>query len=152
MKNSLRIDHVEKTIIMDRTFAKNAENTRSEEYRHLQAVRQDYPEYGVVRKQIKKAEHKECYKGLNYEYMRTYIANHEPMATRQAVSDELEHMIEISKCHSIRYPTIKKWFLAKYPEVAKFGVLKVEEKAQTEEAKSDNVIPMAETQAADNAA
>lgn len=61
MKNTLRIDHTDKVIIMDRTFAKNAENTRSEEYRHLQAVRQDYPEYGVVRKQIKKAEHKESH-------------------------------------------------------------------------------------------
>jgi hypothetical protein len=93
MKNTLRIDHTDKVIIMDRTFAKNAENTRSEEYRHLQAVRQDYPEYGVVRKQIKKAEHKECYRGLNYDYMRGYITKHEPKETRQAVSDELEHMI-----------------------------------------------------------
>ena len=137
MKNTLRIDHANGRIVMDRTFAKNAENTRSDEYRHLQSVRQDYPTYTVVRKQINKPAHKESYKGLTYDYMRTYITNHEPEATRQTMSDELEHMIEISKCHSIRYATIKKWFLAKYPEVAGFGV--AEEKKDEAESKSEDV-------------
>lgn len=139
MKNWLKIDHINGRLIMDRTFAKNAENTRSEEYRHLQSVRQDYPTYIVIRKQIKKPAHKESYKGLTYDYMRTYINNHEPEDTRQTMSDELEHMIEISKCHSIRYATIKKWFLAKYPEVVGFGV---ETESKSEEAKNDNVTPL----------
>jgi len=139
MKNWLKIDHINGRLIMDRTFAKNAENTRSEEYRHLQSVRQDYPTYNVIRKQIKTPAHKESYKGLTYDYMRTYINNHEPEDTRQTMSDELEHMIEISKCHSIRYATIKKWFLAKYPEVVGFGV---ETESKSEEAKNDNVTPL----------
>jgi hypothetical protein len=42
--------------------------------------------------------------------------------------------------------------LAKYPEVAKFGVIEISGDAQAEEPKSNNIIPMAETQAADNAA
>ena len=62
MKNVIRIDHANKLIIMDRTFAKLSENTRSEEYAHLQTVRQDYPTYNVIRKQIKKPAHKESYK------------------------------------------------------------------------------------------
>ena len=140
MKNTLRIDHAKKVIIMDRTFAKNAENTRSDEYAHLQSVRQDYPVYNVVRKEIRKNPHSEHYKGLTYDYMRTYITNHEPEATRQTMSDELEHMIEISKCHSIRYATIKKWFLAKYPEVVGFG--NNAEESKSEEAKQDNVTPL----------
>ena len=139
MKNTLRLDHANGLIIMDRTFAKNAENTRSDEYRHLQSVRQDYPTYTVIRKQIKKPAHKESYKGLTYDYMRTYITNHEPEATRQTMSDELEHMIEISKCHSIRYATIKKWFLAKYPDIAGFGN---EVESRSEEVKQNNVTPL----------
>ena len=138
MKNTLRLDHANGRIIMDRTFAKCAEDTRSEEYRHLQSVRQDYPTYTVIRKQIKKPAHKESYRGLTYDFMRTYITNHEPEETKDAVSKEFEDMIEISKCHSIRYPTIKKWFLAKYPEVAGFGV--AVEKAESEaESKSEDV-------------
>ena len=96
-------------------------------------------------KQIKKPAHKESYKGLTYDYMRTYITNHEPKETKDAVSKELEDMIEISKCHSIRYPTIKKWFLAKYPEVAGFGVAeekKDEAESKSEDAKQDNVTPL----------
>ena len=139
MKNYLKVDHANGRIIMDRTFAKNAENTRSEEYRHLQSVRQDYPEYKVQRKQIKKNPGMERYKGLTYDFMRTYIKNHEPEEDdrRATALAELKHMIEISKCHSIRYPTIKKWFLAKYPEVAGFGV--AEEKKDEAESKSEEV-------------
>ena len=62
MKNTLKINHAERTITMDRTFSKNAENTMSAEYAHLQSVRRDYPTYTVVRRQIKKNPNKECYK------------------------------------------------------------------------------------------
>ena len=63
MKNTLKIKHEFALIIMDRTFAKKAENTRSEEYTHLQKIRQDYPTYEVITKTIKKNEKKESYKG-----------------------------------------------------------------------------------------
>ena len=55
---------------------------------------------------------------------------------------EFDEMILISQCHGrhLRYPTIKKWFLAKYPEVAQFGVEPevVEDAVETQEQK---VIP-----------
>ena len=57
------------------------------------------------------------------------------------MSDELEHMIEISKCHSIRYATIKKWFLVKYPEVVGFGAKEEENK---EESKSEEAAASSE--------
>ena len=50
MKNTLRIDHDARTIVMDRTFAKYAENTMSDEYAHLQRVRKDYPNYSVIQR------------------------------------------------------------------------------------------------------
>ena len=64
MKNTLRINHENKTIVMDRTFAKFAENTRSDEYAHLQQVRRDYPDYTVTTRTIKRNPEKETYKGL----------------------------------------------------------------------------------------
>lgn len=128
MKNTLKLNHTKKQIIMDRTFAKLSEDTRSEEYAHLQNVRRDYPTYAVIRRTIKKNESKECYKGLTYDYMREYIFRYEPADTRKAVLIDLEDQIFISKCHSQanRYPVIKRWFLDKYPEVAKFGMPKLE--------------------------
>ncbi|MBE6913518.1 MAG: hypothetical protein E7472_01085 [Ruminococcaceae bacterium] len=124
MKNTLKINHIDRTITMDRTFAKNAENTRSEEYAHLQSVRRDYPTYTVVRRQIKKNPNKESWKGLTYEYMENYISTHEEGEARIAVLKEFAEKRLISECHSEchRYPTIKKWFLEKYPEIAEFGM------------------------------
>jgi len=133
MKNTLRLDHHNRTIIMDRTFAKYAANTMSTEYAHLQAVRQDYPNYTVTQRQIKRKATKECYRGLTYEYMEDYIKTHgskEEVTTNLADYKELKL---ISQCHSTsrRYPTIKKWFLAKYPEVMEFGVT-VDDAAEVE--------------------
>jgi len=129
MKNTLKIDHSKKRIIMDRTFAKLSENTMSDEYAHLQRVRNDYPNYAVIRREIKKNPNKECWKGLTYDYMRNHIRRVEGNNSK-AVLDELEEKILISECHSNchRYPVIKKWFLKKYPEIANFGLTNVEEK------------------------
>ena len=124
MKNTLKINHVDGVITMDRTFAKKAENTMSEEYAHLQNVRRDYPAYKVIRRQIKKNPNKECYKGLTYEYMENYITTHEEGENRVLVLKEFAEMRLISECHSKahRYPVIKNWFLNKYPEIANFGM------------------------------
>ena len=148
-KSKLMVKYAEGVIEMNTTFAKMMQNPLSDEYTLLQRTRQDFPTFAVRRRQIKTNPNKDTYKGLTYEYMKMYIRTHEAGETVQKVLDYLEDQILISQCHGqrLRYPTIKKWFLAKYPEVAEFGVVKT-----AEEAKSDNVIPMAETQAADNAA
>ena len=122
MTNYLKVDHENSRLIMDKTFAKNAAIVGSPEYNLLQSSRRDYPNYEVVRRTIKKNASMEHYKGLTYEYMETYIRNHTPMREVDQVLDEFFHKIEITKCHSTayRYPTIKKWFLEQYPEVADF--------------------------------
>ena len=124
MKNTLKINFATKEIIMDRTFAKKCTNTNSEEYAHLQGVRRDYPDYKVITRKIKKNQEKETYKGLTYRYMENYILNHETEETALAVIKEFNELRTISECHrrGLRYPTIKRWFLNKYPEIAEFGV------------------------------
>lgn len=123
MKNWLKLDHEHGRIIMDRTFEQKSLNTMTAEYAHLQSVRRDYPTYTVIRRQIKKNPHKECYRGLTYAYMRTYIQKNDP-----AAEAELDEQLFISECHSSgrRYPTIKKWFLDKYPAVMEFGMTEIE--------------------------
>ena len=51
----------------------------------------------------------------------------------------VSEMVLISKCHG-------KWFLAKYPEVAKFGAVEAAQEAQEEETTNQSVIPMPESQ------
>ena len=84
MKNVLKVDSVNKRLVMDRSFAKEAEIVGSEAYILLQNARRDYPTYTVVRRQIKRNAAKECYRGLTYEYMESYIASHDNAASRRA--------------------------------------------------------------------
>ena len=119
MKNDLRIDFTKNEIIMSRQFEKCASIAGSEEYRRLQAVRMDYPNFSVVRRSIKKAPTKETYAGLTYTYMENYIAKHDNSEERRKVYDELRL---IGACHKSSYPTIKKWFLETYPEIVEFGI------------------------------
>ena len=148
MKNALMINFEKNQIVMTRQFAKKCTDTRSPEYAHLQSVRRDYPDYAVITRQIKKNSSKKAYKVLTYDYMRDYIILHTAPEDEAAALAEFDELILISKCQqqSLRYPTIKKWFLAKYPEVAKFGAVEATEEAageaQEEETKSENVIPM----------
>lgn len=128
MKNVLRLDFQRKVIIMDRTFAKNCANPNSEEYAMLQRVRQDYPTFTVTTRTCKKNESKESYKGLTYAYMEHYIITHEKGEKVLEVLDEYNELRLIAECHSksSRYPVIKRWFLAKYPEITEFGLLKIQ--------------------------
>ena len=151
-KSKLMVKYAEGVIEMNTTFAKMMQNPLSEEYALLQRTRQDFPTFAVPTRQIKSNPHKDTYKGLTYEYMRDYIILHTtPEKEAEAVA-EFDEMVLISKCHgkTLRYPTIKKWFLKKYPEVAKFGTVEIPSEAQEEdksgETNSQNVIPMTEAQ------
>lgn len=153
MKNALYIDFANDKIVMTTTFAKKCQNTASAEYAQLQSVRRDYPTFAVTTRQIKSNPNKETYAGLTYEYMRNYIITHASDETREMQVAEFDELILISKCQTKakRYPTIKKWFLVKYPAIAKFGMAAdAEEKG--EETNTQNVIPMPEAQAANEAA
>ena len=124
MKNTLIVNHKDRTIVMDRTFAKNATKTWFKEYEQLQRVRRDYPEYKVVQRQIRKNPRKETYQGLTFKYMEDYILTHGSEETRNANLAEFYEKRLISECHgkAFRYPAIKSWFLEKYPEIVKFGL------------------------------
>lgn len=128
MTNYLRVDHGKCQLIMDRTFAMQAMIVGTTEYAQLQEARRDFPTYTVAQRQIKKKPDQEHYKGLTYDYMRAYIAENvgkdkatdeEREAAVNEALDVLKDKILISKCHSNtqRYPAIKNWFLATYPEV-----------------------------------
>ena len=124
MTNTLKINYTNHTIVMDRTFAKLAQDTRSEEYARLQAVRRDYSTFTVVQRTIRKNENKKTYLGLTYEYMEEYMMTHGSEEERRANLRRYAELREIAACHgkAYRYPVIKSWFLDKYPEIVQFGI------------------------------
>ncbi len=134
---SIRVNYAERKIILSSAFVKKAFVHGTDEYKALQAVRNDYPDFRLVMRKFKTNTKQEHYRGLTYEFMRDYIGDHE--ADPNPVLEELDKQIGISKCHSLnkRYPTIKKWFLNRYPEIAQFGIpksdSKLKEVATTEE-------------------
>ena len=132
MTNTLRIDHKSRAIVMDKLFAKNSSNVRFKEYNLLQRARHDYPTYEVVVRHIKRNPNKETYRGLTYDYMESYILSHESPDTIDQVLNEYKELHLISKCHckARRYPTIKKWFLQKYPAIVEFGMPDNDQNAQ----------------------
>lgn len=147
MKNICKVVHEKREIVMDALFARNAENTMSPEYAHLQSVRRDYPNYIVIRRTIKRNEKKESYKGLTYEFMETYIMTHGKQEKRIEMLREFNEMRLIAECHSqaFRYPVIKSWFLENYPEVKNFGK-KVEAVAEEQtEPEVETITPAKET-------
>ena len=119
-KSRVRMLHEESTIEINKVFAKMAENPFSEEYAALQNLRKDYPVYKVRTREINKNPNKESWKGLTYAYMEDYIATHGGTDDRRIY----EEMRLISQCHSraYRYPTIKAWFLERFPEIKEFGI------------------------------
>lgn len=135
-KSRLLVKHNENVIEMNTTFAKMMQNPLSDEYALLQKVKMENPGFRVQTRQIKSNPKKDTYKGLTYEWMRNHIATHEPKNIVDQKLAEFDEMVYISGCHSkrLRYPTIKKWFLAQYPEVAKFGTEAVDQEENKEEA------------------
>jgi Sec7-like guanine-nucleotide exchange factor len=116
-KYDLRIDHANKKIIIGKSFSHKQSDIESEEYKQLCSVVQNFPEYKVEVKQIKKNPHKESYRGLTYDYMEKYIQI-------RGTALDLENYNQLrllAQCHSKRFPVIKQWFLKNYPEVEKYG-------------------------------
>ena len=128
MTSAIRLDHFNKKILISESFQNSAMNPLSKEYRELVNVMNVHPNYEIGRREIKTNDKKKTYHGLTYDYMRNYIILHSTPEEELAAVAEFEEMILISKCQSksIRYPTIKKWFLNKDPEVAEFGTIEAE--------------------------
>ena len=119
MTSAIRINHFDKEILVSKTFEKAAHNPNSREYKELMEVMNTHPTYKLAQRAIKKNTKKETYAGLTYKFMRDYIILHSTPEEEIAAVAEFDEKILISKCHSKaqRYPSIKKWFLEKYPEV-----------------------------------
>lgn len=128
-KSKIKVFQITKIIEINTTFEKECRDPASDEYKMLQAVRQDYPDFEVQVRHIKKNPQKQKYPNLTYEYMRDYIILNSTPEEETAAVAEFDHLILISRCQSNRYPVIKRWFLNKYPEIKEFGMIALEDVA-----------------------
>ena len=118
----MTINSKKMTIEVTKAFAKKASKFNTKEYKELQSVRRDYPDFEVVVRTSK--TNKNSYKGLTFEYMETYIKAHDDennsimkdFLDLRGLSDEaIEAMAD-----SASYGEIKAWFFEQYPQIKKF--------------------------------
>jgi hypothetical protein len=117
IKNPIKMNFSEQTIVISRKFAVKASIPGSKEYLQLTGVQESYPEYKIVIREIAKNSRKETYPNLTYAYMEYYISTHPFAKERMA---EYKEKRLCSECHSMRYGYVKKWFLAAYPDINDF--------------------------------
>ena len=126
---NIRINETKRVIEVTKAFAKEASKYGTMEYRELQEVRRDYPNFKVVTRSAGK--NKDGFKGLTLDYMETYIKKHREIEIENEETgkkskrdllvefygycgkDKKGNKVDFSK--TAPYGKIKKWFLETYP-------------------------------------
>ena len=134
-RGTIRVDAVKGKIYITSAFYKACANIDSAEYRLLQKIKTQNPNFEVEQRRITTNPNKESFKGLTYSFMEKYILIHEGKDS-QTMKDYQELRL-IGECHSVVYQNIKKWFLKKYPDVKNFTVEHLNDYAKKEQTESD---------------
>ena len=115
------IDHENKKIRLPKAFAKASGKYGSEEYKLLMKMKKDVPNYELIVETTRK-QPRDNYKGLTYDYMERYIKTKE---NNEELMNEFYELRGIGTGYDeiIRkasYVQVKKWFLAKFPEINEY--------------------------------
>lgn len=114
-----------KKIEMSKSEAKAAGKLNSDKFKELRQLMEMYPGFEI---QIKApAKRKVEFRGLDYKYMKGYILKHDDedgtiMAEfRELVAQDKKDKVEGAEhLEAAGYLDVKKWFLAKFPEIKQF--------------------------------
>lgn len=114
-----------KKIEMTKAEAKAAGKIDTPEFDLLQRYQAVYPGFDIYIKPASKR--KVEYRGLDYKYMVAYIKNHDD--ENHTIMQEFNILTASDKKNKVEgsehleaasYLEVKKWFLAKYPEIEKY--------------------------------
>ena len=121
--NIMNINYEKKTIEMTKAEAKEAGNPTSAKFEELMRYRSLLPDFAIIVK--KTSVKRDTYKGLDYDFMKKYIEDHDNSDTNlkefyalRGMNEDGERDVLIEE-HS--YGEIKMWFLSTYPEIEKFN-------------------------------
>lgn len=108
------IDHSMKTITVSKDFLQKAGQFGTPEFREALLMKEDFPDYTLVERKIKRNPQKRTYGNLTYEQMESFIMGRE--AGKDAALEEFEMIRKWAKTQNAAYSKVKKWFLDKYKE------------------------------------
>ena len=116
---------ISKTIEMTTNEAKKAGKIGTPEFKELRAYQEVYPTFTIEIKAP--AKRKVEFRGLTYEYMKNYIKKHDDEDGK--IMAEFNDLIALDKKNKVEgaehleaagYLDVKKWFLAKFPEIKEY--------------------------------
>ena len=103
MKNLFTVNFAENSIVASKTTLKKASVPNSAEYKALMKLMKKHPSLTITEKEIKKAEGKKTYEGLNKAFIEKYISI-------QSNADDLNK--QYAKATEMgKFPLVRKWFL-----------------------------------------
>ena len=114
-----------KKIEMSKKEAKAAGKIGTPEFEELKSYMKEYPNFEILIKAP--AKRKVEFRGLTYEYMMTYIKKHGD--ENGEIMAEFNDLIALDKKNKVEgaehleaagYLDVKKWFLAKFPEIKQY--------------------------------
>lgn len=108
--NAYSVNHVTRSIILTRDFAKKASIPGTDEYRTFLSLRRDNPEYEVLQRTITKKEGKR--KPPSYKQMKKYISCVENSDYYMA---RFEAMRAEAASKNGSYARVLKWFRQTFP-------------------------------------
>ena len=110
--NSYKIDFINNTMTITKTFERAANNPYSEEYKLVQKIRSDFPTMQFVRKTSTAAKRPNPFKGLTYAAMERYILRE----GSSELMSEFEMVRASSMFENNHYLLVRKWFVQRFPE------------------------------------
>ena len=103
MKNLFTVNFAENSIVASKTTLKKASIPNSPEYKALMKLMKQNPTFAIVEKEIKKAEGKNTYEGLNKAFIEKYISI---QSNAKELNEQCKMASEMGK-----FPLVRKWFL-----------------------------------------
>ena len=110
---------MKKVIEMSKSEAKKAGKIGTPEFKELRAYQELYPTYAIEIKAP--AKRKNEYKGLTYDYMKSYIKEHDDEDGKKMeqflslIGQDKDGKIEDTEVAG--YLDVKDWFLKQFPEI-----------------------------------
>ena len=119
--NTITLNHKTRTIEVTKKFYEAASKYNSEEEILLREAQQNNPGFKVV---VATRKTKSTYKGLDYDFMTTYIKKHDD-AEKSKMATFLEMRALTAEAIAMDaspadYLTVKEWFLNEFPEIEAF--------------------------------
>ena len=109
--NSYKIDFINNTMTITKSFERAANNPYSEEYKLVQKIRADFPTMQFVRKASAAVKQPNPFKGLTYAAMEQYILRE----GNDDLMSEFEALRERCAIAPNPYLLVRNWFIQRFP-------------------------------------